>query len=193
MRNDQNRSLVVAAAADDDVSRRLSPRLPRSSDGRIKSGQGDSRVEQFCRFPLTGQGVGYPSCLPRSTPLFKSIFGRAGVERGGRVQFYANETETAKGVKAKILGEGPAMIPGYKTVRLRDISYQPGSSSPANAMKNPMVCHVTEGELQVTQDNGKTFAAKKNTVWTCNTGTTEGVANSGSVVAVMRITDLLTG
>jgi quercetin dioxygenase-like cupin family protein len=102
-----------------------------------------------------------------------------------------DETEPAKGVKVKILGEGPAMIPGYKTVRLRDISYQPGSSSPATAMKNPMVCHITEGELEVTQD-GKTFTAKKNFVWTCNTGTMEGAANKGSGVGVMRITDLLT-
>ena len=102
-----------------------------------------------------------------------------------------DETELAKGVKVKILGEGPAMIPGYKTVRLRDISFQPGSSNPAIAMKNPMVCHVTEGELQITQD-GKPFTAEKNFVWTCNTGTVEGASNSGSVVAVMRITDLLT-
>jgi hypothetical protein len=100
-------------------------------------------------------------------------------------------TELAKGVKVNILGEGPAMIPGYKTVRLRDISFQPGSSNPANTMKNPMVCHVTEGELQITQD-GKPFTAGKNFVWTCNTGTNEGASNSGSVVAVMRITDLLT-
>jgi hypothetical protein len=102
-----------------------------------------------------------------------------------------DETEPAKGVKVKILGEGPAMIPGYKTVRLRDISYQSGSSSPAMVMKNPMVCHVAEGELEITQD-GKTFTAKKNFVWTCNTGTTEGAANKGSGVGVMRITDLLT-
>jgi quercetin dioxygenase-like cupin family protein len=102
-----------------------------------------------------------------------------------------DETEPAKGVKIKILGEGPAMVPGFKTVRLRDVIVQPGSSNPASAMKNPMVCHITEGELQVTQD-GKPFTAKKNFVWTCNTGTMEGVANKGSVVAVMRITDLLT-
>ena len=102
-----------------------------------------------------------------------------------------DETEVAKGVKVKILGEGPAMIPGFKTVRLRDLIFQPGSSFPLNAMKSPMVCHVTEGELQMTQD-GKSFVAKKNSVWTCNTGTTEGATNSGSVVAVMRITDLLT-
>jgi hypothetical protein len=101
------------------------------------------------------------------------------------------ETEIAKGVKQKILGEGPAMIPGYKTVRLRDIIFQPGSSGPTTSMKNPMVCHITEGELQVTQD-GKKFEARKNFVWTCNTSTMEGATNSGSAVAVMRVTDLLT-
>jgi hypothetical protein len=102
-----------------------------------------------------------------------------------------DETEIAKGVKVKILGEGPAMVPGFKTVRLRDVIFQPGSSNPENAMKNPMVCHITEGELQMMQD-GKPFVAKTNFVWTCNTGTKEGATNSGSVVAVMRITDLLT-
>jgi quercetin dioxygenase-like cupin family protein len=103
-----------------------------------------------------------------------------------------DETELAKGVKIKTLGEGPAMIPGYKTVRLQDITFQPGSTLPASEMKNPMVCHVTEGELQVTQDGGKPFAAKKNSVWSCNTGTKEGSTNSGSAVAVMRILNLLT-
>jgi hypothetical protein len=101
------------------------------------------------------------------------------------------ETELAKGVKQKILGEGPAMIPGYKRVQLRDISWEPGVSAPPNSMKNPMVCHITEGELEITQD-GKTFSAKKNYVWTCNTGTTEGAVNKGSTVAVMRVTDLFT-
>jgi hypothetical protein len=113
---------------------------------------------------------------------------------GGRVIAEAavgDETELAKGVKLKILGEGPAMIPGYKTVRLRDISWQPGAALPATSMQNPMVCHITEGELQTTQD-GRTFTAKKNYVWTCNTGTMEGATNTGTTVAVMRITDLLT-
>ena len=115
------------------------------------------------------------------------LFAGAGVAEAA----VGDETEAAKGVKVKILGEGPAMIPGFKTVRLRDMIFQPGSSVSVNTMKNPMVCHITEGELQLTQD-GKPFVAKKNFVWTCNTGTTEGATNSGSVVAVMRITDLLT-
>jgi hypothetical protein len=56
-------------------------------------------------------------------------------------------------------------------------------------MMNAMVCHITEGELQVEQE-GKTFTAKKNYVWTCNKDTKEQVSNVGSVVATMRITDL---
>ena len=116
------------------------------------------------------------------------VFARSGVAEAA----VGDETELAKGVKVKILGEGPAMIPGFKTVRLRDVTFQPGSSIPAkDGMPNPKVCHITEGELQITQDGGKPFTAK-NFVWTCNTGTTEGSTNSGSAVAVMRITDLLT-
>ena len=74
---------------------------------------------------------------------------------------------------------------------MRDIIVQPGTKTKDdNEMMNAMICHITEGELQVVQD-GKTITAKKNYVWTCNKGTTEHVINNGNVVAVMRITDLL--
>jgi hypothetical protein len=87
-------------------------------------------------------------------------------------------------------GETPALIPGFKSVSLRDVIIQPGAKSPENSMMmDAMVCHITEGELQVVQD-GKTLTAKKNFVWTCNKGTKEHVVNAGSVVAIMRITDL---
>jgi gentisate 1,2-dioxygenase len=67
---------------------------------------------------------------------------------------------------------------------------QPGSKTPENqVMMNAMVCHITEGELRVVQD-GKTFTAKKDFVWTCNKDTIEHSANDGRVVAIMRITDL---
>jgi hypothetical protein len=101
------------------------------------------------------------------------------------------ETTIAKGVVVRKLGEGPAMIPGYRKVVLRDVVLEPGASSPPNnAMKNPMVCHITEGELRVVQD-GKSFMAAKNHVWTCDTGTVEQVFNQGNVQAIMRITDLM--
>ena len=100
------------------------------------------------------------------------------------------DTTTAPGIVRRDYGEGPSMIPGCKTVSLRDTIIQPGAKSPENAvMPNAMVCHITEGELRVVQD-GKPFTAKKNFVWTCDKGAKEHVINDGSVVAIMRITDL---
>ncbi len=100
------------------------------------------------------------------------------------------DTTVAPGVVNRVYGEGPSIIPGFKTVSLRDIIIQPGSKTPENqVMMNAMVCHVTEGELRVVQD-GKTFTAKKDFVWTCNKDTKEHSANDGRAVAIMRITDL---
>jgi hypothetical protein len=69
-------------------------------------------------------------------------------------------------------GETPSLIPGFKTVSMRDIIIQPGSKIPSHPMDNAMLCHMTEGELQIDQDE-KTFTAKKNFVRTCNKGTKE--------------------
>ncbi|WP_024520774.1 hypothetical protein [Bradyrhizobium sp. Tv2a-2] len=86
-------------------------------------------------------------------------------------------------------GETPSIIPGFKTVSMRDVIMQPGSKTMGPPMENAMVCHITEGELQLDQD-GKMFPAKKNFVWTCNKDTKEQASNMGNVVAIMRITDL---
>ena len=101
------------------------------------------------------------------------------------------DTQVSPGVVARTYGEENSLIPSFKKVAMRDIIIQPGASTKENnEMMNAMVCHVTEGELQVVQD-GKTITAKKNYVWTCNKGTKEQAINKGSVVAVMRITDLM--
>jgi len=100
------------------------------------------------------------------------------------------ETSREPGIVVRDYGESPSLIPGYRTVTLRDVIVQPGAKSKENnEMMNAMVCHITEGELQIVQD-GKTIAAKKNYVWTCNKGTKEHVINTGNVAAIMRITDL---
>ena len=57
-------------------------------------------------------------------------------------------------------------------------------------LANAMVCHILEGEMRIDQE-GKTFTANKNFCWTCNKDTKEQAFNDGSVVAVMRITDLM--
>ena len=122
-------------------------------------------------------GLGAASLLVLRTPGAEAAVGE--------------EKELAKGVKERILGEGPSIIPGYSKVSMRDIIYEPGATSPANPMKNAMVCHITQGELKVTQ-NGQEFVAKKDHVWTCAKGTTtEGATNTGTTVAIMQITDLL--
>ena len=100
------------------------------------------------------------------------------------------EKELAKGVKQKILGEGPSIIPGYSKVSMRDMIFEPGATNGPNTMKNPMVCHITQGELTLVQA-GKEFVAKKDHVWTCAKDTVEGATNKGTTVAIMRITDLL--
>ena len=98
--------------------------------------------------------------------------------------------ELAPGVRQVDLSQRDSLISGYKTVSMRDIVVQPGASVPKSAMENDMVCHMLEGELSVVQ-NGEEFTAKKGDVWTCATGTEEQAENTGSDVAIMRVTDLL--
>jgi hypothetical protein len=99
------------------------------------------------------------------------------------------DTSPWPGVVIRTYGEAPSLIPGYKTVSMRDIIMQPGSKTEGPPMMNPMVCHILEGELRLEQD-GKTFTAKKNYAWTCNMGTKEQAFNDSRAVAIMRITDL---
>ena len=100
------------------------------------------------------------------------------------------DTSPWPGVVVRTYGESPSLIPGFKTVSMRDIIMQPGSKTAGPPMSNPMVCHILEGEMRIDQE-GKTFTAKKSFCWTCNKDTKEQAYNDGSVVAVMRITDLM--
>ncbi|MFC7478595.1 cupin domain-containing protein [Dankookia sp. GCM10030260] len=102
----------------------------------------------------------------------------------------AEGREILPGVRQVDYGERPSKIEGFKTVKMRDLVMQPGSEIPDHPMDNAMVCHITEGELTIRQD-GKEFVAKKGTIWDCGKGTREAGKNNGSVVAIMRVTDLL--
>jgi hypothetical protein len=100
------------------------------------------------------------------------------------------DTTPGPGVVVRTYGESPSLIPGFKTVSMRDIIMQPGSKITTNPpMANAMVCHILEGEMRVEQ-GGKSFTAKKNFAWTCNKGTVEHPYNDSKAVAIMRITDL---
>src|SRR5437868_15505821 len=87
-------------------------------------------------------------------------------------------------------GETPSLIPGFKTVSMRDIIMQPGSKTMGPPMPNAMVCHILEGEMRIDQD-GKVFAAKKNFCWTCNKDTKEQALNDSNAFAIKPITDLM--
>ena len=112
--------------------------------------------------------------------------------RAARAEIYGPDEgkELAPGVRLVELSEREAIIPGYKTVKMVDVVFQPGSHAPQETMENDMVCHMLEGDLRIVQ-NGQEFRVKKNDVYTCATGTTEEDWNEGDVVAVMRVTNLL--
>ena len=100
--------------------------------------------------------------------------------------------EVTPGVRVVMLGERESVIPAYKMLKLRDVVIQPGAKTPANVMANDMLCHITEGELSVVQNENK-FTVKKGDVWGCaKTSTTEGTQNTSNAVAIMRIIDLMT-
>ena len=100
--------------------------------------------------------------------------------------------EIAPGVRQVDLGKRQSMVPGYKTVSMRDIVYQPKSKSTNPGMANDMVCHCAEGELRIKQGPGTEFVAKKGDVWSCNKGLPEDTENIGSGASIMRVIDLLT-
>ena len=100
------------------------------------------------------------------------------------------ETSPGPGVVIRTYGEEHSLIPGFKTVVMRDVVLQPGARTKEETeMMNAMVCHIAEGELRIVQD-GKTITGKKNYAWTCNKGTKEHVINDSNAVAIMRIIDL---
>jgi hypothetical protein len=99
--------------------------------------------------------------------------------------------EIAPGVRQVDLGKHQSMIPGYKTVSMRDMVYQPKSKTSNPGMANDMICHCPEGELRIKQGPGMEFVAKKGDVWSCNKGLPEDTENVGTTVAIMRVIDLL--
>ena len=111
--------------------------------------------------------------------------------RAAEAQARSEGREVGPGVRQVDLGERESVLPAYKKLKMRDVVIQPGSATPDNVMMNDMLCHMTEGELAVRQ-NDSHLTAKKGDVWACAKGnTTEGTKNNGSTVAVMRIIDLL--
>jgi len=133
--------------------------------------------------------------LDRRSALAMGFVGVSGLilpEQAAAQTYGPNEgKELAQGVRQVDLGDRESIISAYRRVHLRDVVLQPGAKTPENMMMNDMLCHMTEGELAVVQ-NDKQFTVKKGDVWTCAKGiSTEGTQNKGTTVAIMRIIDLL--
>ena len=101
--------------------------------------------------------------------------------------------EIAPGVRVVERSKRDSMVPGYKSVSMRDVVYQPKAKSSNPSMANDMVCHCPQGELRVKQSDGHEFTVKEGDVWSCNKGLGEDLENIGSGVAIMRVIDLLPG
>ena len=109
-----------------------------------------------------------------------------------RAQLGVTNASKNGGVQGKRIGEGKANIPGYKSVVMSDLIVQPGASY-SGKMTMPMICHMTQGSLEITQDQGVgTFTANKDHIWTCNVDQTESGINKGNTPAIMRSIILMT-
>jgi hypothetical protein len=135
------------------------------------------------------------SDIDRRSAITLGLAGASGLVLTGAAaaQTYAptEGKELGPGVRQVDLGEAEAHLPGYKTVRLRDIVFQPGAKFSIRKMSNDMVCHMTEGELRI-KHGDRDFTVKKNDVYACTTGISEEDV-AGSTVAIMRVIDLLPG
>ncbi|MFC5067830.1 hypothetical protein [Flaviflagellibacter deserti] len=132
------------------------------------------------------------SDLDRRSAITLGLAGVSGILAGAAAaQTYAptEGKELAPGVRQVDLGEVEAHLPTYKSVKLRDIVFQPGAKLSVREMSNDMVCHMTEGELRIKQGDHD-FTVKKNDVYACTTGISEEDV-AGSTVAIMRVIDLL--
>jgi hypothetical protein len=99
--------------------------------------------------------------------------------------------ERHPGVRVIRLGENTSKVPGFKAVILRDVVQQSGSKIPLETMKNAMICHCVEGELEVAQEDG-VFTAKKGTVWTCKAAAPKPRSTKAMPSAIMRVIELTT-
>ena len=97
--------------------------------------------------------------------------------------------EIMPGIRQIELGEWPVNFGGYTRAVMNDFVMGPGTAFPEEVMKNDMLCHVIEGEIQINQD-GNMIAAKTGHVYSCMIGTVETDKNEGDTSAIMRVIDL---
>jgi quercetin dioxygenase-like cupin family protein len=104
----------------------------------------------------------------------------------------SGRAQAQSGVEPKVIKETPSRIAGVPKVQLVEVTLQPGAVMATSKMDHAMICECTQGTLEVTQDENKKTTMNTGDIWTCGVGTMEGVANTGSSAAIMRVFILLT-
>ena len=95
-------------------------------------------------------------------------------------------TEIAPGVRVVEVGKADSVIPGYKSLNIIDVVFQPGAVAPESVMDDDMVCHITAGEFKI-KKGASEFNVKEGDYYTCAKGKTDMATNTSKVVGVHRI------
>jgi len=99
-------------------------------------------------------------------------------------------TEFAPGVRWVDVGEGNSDIPAYKSIKIGDAVFQPGSMTPESLMDDDMFCTILQGEFTIKQGD-KEFTVKEGDMYTCGKGRPESSINTGAGVGVHRLAILI--
>jgi hypothetical protein len=75
--------------------------------------------------------------------------------------------EIAPGVRQVDLGAVASTLPGYKTVTMRDLVFQPGANTFDPMAQNDMIGYVTDGLIRVRLNDRLTSRTKPNLCLSC--------------------------
>ena len=98
--------------------------------------------------------------------------------------------DIAPGVRQVDLGAVASTLPGYKTVTMRDLVFQPSANTFDPMTQNDMIGYVTDGLIRVRLDD-REWVAKKDAPWISPRGIKTAYRNTGADIAVLRIIDLV--
>src|SRR5690242_15008708 len=115
------------------------------------------------------------------------LFGRIGSAHAAE----AGAKEVAPGVTVRVLKETESMIEGAPKIRLREITFAPGSTLGPTKMPNAMICEITQAPLEQSIEGQSTRTLQPGDIYACHPGMVETDVNRGSAPCVMRVFDLL--
>jgi hypothetical protein len=91
------------------------------------------------------------------------------------------------------VGEQESQISAYKSIKIIDVIYQPGTSDPDDQplMDMDMICHVIAGEFKIEKKGIPAYTVKDGGIYSCGKGKSDKATNISSVVGIHRIALLI--